>query len=126
MLLGMPNSSLRFAVAAQACLLLAAAAACDGGPGPIRSGAELYRLQGCVTCHGANGHGTGMAPDLRGMERHWTREKLVEYLANAPEYIRRDPRLLEQKKRYSLNMPLYSILRPEELQNLADHVLSVR
>lgn len=81
-------------------------------------------MQGCVTCHGMDAHGTNMAPDLRGKAQHWTREKLVEYLKNPPEYIRKDDRLREQKKSYSLNMPLYGILRVEELQNLADHVLA--
>jgi len=99
-------------------------AACDD-PGRIRTGPEVFRLQGCVTCHGLDGHGTQMAPDLRGVAKLWTREELVKYITNAPEYIKTNERLKEQKKRYSLNMPVYSVLRREELENVADYVLAL-
>lgn len=125
-----PNPSSPSSAGARAARLVVLALAalvsgCDD-PGRIRTGPEVFRLQGCITCHGLDGHGTNMAPDLRGVARHWTREQLIEYFKNPPEYIRKDDRLREQKKRYSLNMPLYGLLRQEELENVADHVLSIQ
>ena len=78
--------------------LIVPLAACDGDPGRIRTGPEVFRLQGCITCHGQDGHGTQMAPDLRVVKTLWTREELVKYVSNAPEYIKTNERLKEQQR----------------------------
>ncbi|MFO1010007.1 MAG: cytochrome c [Planctomycetota bacterium] len=105
--------------------LIVPLAACDGDPGRIRTGPEVFRLQGCITCHGQDGHGTQMAPDLRVVKTLWTREELVKYVSNAPEYIKTNERLKEQKKRYTLNMPVYAGLRRQEIENVVDYVLAL-
>lgn len=91
-----------------------------------RTGAELWVLQGCITCHGKDGQGTPIAPSLRGVQAHWTRESLLEYLRNPPAYIQKDARLKEQKKGYSQNMPVYGMLPQAHLDALADHVLGLK
>jgi cytochrome c553 len=112
-------------LAAGALLGLLAAAACGDDPAQPRTAKELWTLQGCITCHGKDGQGTPMAPSLHGTQPNWTREKLVEYFKNPTQYIQRDARLKEQKKRYSQTMPVYGMLPQAELEALADHVLAM-
>src|SRR5690349_18175460 len=75
------------ALAAAALLSIAGASACGGKP--VRSGKELFQLQGCVLCHGKEGEGTALGPVLHGASAHWTKATLVEYL--------RDPHAWQQK-----------------------------
>lgn len=100
--------------------------ACGDDSQTPRTGAELWVLQGCITCHGKDAQGTPIAPSLHGVQTHWTRESLLEYLRNPPLYIQKDARLKEQKKGYSQNMPVYGMLPPAHLEALADHVLALK
>jgi cytochrome c553 len=91
-----------------------------------RTGPELFQLQGCNTCHGANGEGVaGYAPTLHGKKSNWTRESLIAYFKDPETARRTDPRLKAQGSGYSLHMPTYKMLGPIPLEKLADHVLSM-
>ena len=100
------------------------AAGCDD-PGRIRSGAELFQLQGCITCHAKDGAGSPLGPDLRVVQQHWKRETLVEYLKDPLAYQKKDDRLRAQGRKFLQPMPMYGMLRPEELANIADHILGM-
>jgi mono/diheme cytochrome c family protein len=110
------------------CVLLAAlaASACSGsGPGETASslGADLFKVQGCATCHGNEGQGSMLGPALRGLKQHWTREQLVEYFVDPQAFAAKDPRLAKQGKGFIQSMPGYKALKPEERASLADLVL---
>ena len=113
---------------ALAIVLLACASACGGGPASApagRRGAEVYSAQGCGTCHAPDGAGTMLGPSLRGKSSHWTREKMVEYLRNPQAFAEKDPRLAEQARRYALPMTRFDKLTAEEIDAVAEHVLSL-
>jgi mono/diheme cytochrome c family protein len=99
-------------------------AACGDSDSPL-TGTQLYRVQ-CSMCHGTNGEGMkGFAPTLHGKKANWTREKLIAYLQDPAAFREKDPRLHAQGTAYSLPMPTYSMLKPDELGKLADHVLAM-
>lgn len=109
-------------------LALAVLAACGGEKSKApaaSSGAALFKSQGCVTCHAADGTGTSFGPTLLGKKQHWTRENLVVYLKDPVAYAAKDPRLHEQSKRFTLPMLRFDKLPEEELSALADHVLGL-
>jgi mono/diheme cytochrome c family protein len=114
------------ACAALACSAALGASGCNGDSPRIRTGAELFHLQGCKQCHGPQGRGGSLGPDLVANKAAWTPERLVEYLRDPPAFVAKDPRLREQAKRYSLPMPKFDMLREEELEGLAQHVLELK
>jgi len=87
------------------------------------SGERVYAAQGCALCHGSDGAGSSFGPTLHGKARYWTREKLVAYLKAPVAYAEADPRLAEQKKRYSLPMRQFDKVPESELAAVADYVL---
>jgi mono/diheme cytochrome c family protein len=96
-----------------------------GGEGPAPpAGAKLFQTQGCVACHGAGGEGGALGPPLRELATHWTRERLVAYLADPAAVVAGDPRLRELGKAYMVPMP--PIRAPaSDRAALADYVLSL-
>lgn len=117
---------LRFALVSCSTLALLAFAACgDDSPPPLASGPALFEREACTRCHGKNGEGAGLGPTLHGKKAHWTRESLVAYLKDPVGYAKKDPRLAEQGHKFLQPMPTYKLLRPEELERLADHVLAM-
>lgn len=107
-------------------LAFAAAPSCGGGEQAPRTAQQLWKDEGCVTCHGANGGGTVLAPSLQGKAQHWTKESLVAYLRDPVGYAKQDERLKQQMKGYSQAMPTYKMLAPAELDALAAHVLALK
>lgn len=98
---------------------------CGGDSGETStSGAALFAVQGCVTCHGASGDGTALGPAIAGAAARWQRAELIEYLKNPKEYAAKDARLAQQGARYTLAMPNYDMLTPAQLSALADFVLA--
>jgi cytochrome c2 len=87
-------------------------------------GEVVYSSVGCTMCHGGSGEGSALAPPLAGSKARWERAALLEYLKNPTEYAAKDPRLAEQKKKYSIPMPSYASQPPADLEALADFVLS--
>ena len=105
-------------------LALFALPACSDSDSPF-TGAQLYAVQ-CSMCHGVNGEGLkGFAPTLHGKKANWTREKLLAYLQDPAAFRQNDPRLRAQGAGYSLPMPTYKMLKPDELEKLAEHVLAM-
>ena len=103
-------------------------AACGESPAakPARpAGEQVYAAQGCALCHGADGGGSSFGPTLHGKAPFWTREKLVQYLKAPVAYAEADPRLAEQKKRYSLPMRQFDKVPEDELAAVADYVLGL-
>jgi mono/diheme cytochrome c family protein len=105
--------------------LLASACGPDAPSGPA-GGAELYRQQGCATCHGAAGEGAITGPDIRGAAARWGRDDLAAFLADPEAFVAKDPRLAQQKKKYMMPMQSFGNLPPEQRLAIADHVLSLR
>ena len=85
-------------------------------------GEKLYATRACASCHGGKGAGLSTAPGFAGLDDHWTREQLAEYLGNPRAWIDKDARLRELKRRYSMEMPAFGAPLPDRLA-LADHVL---
>lgn len=105
--------------------LLLASSCGDDTPPPFASGPVLFEREACTRCHGKNGEGAGLGPTLHGKKEHWTRESLVAYLKDPVGYAKKDPRLAVQGQKFLQPMPTYKLLRPEELERLADHVLAM-
>jgi len=108
-------------------LLLLALAACGEAPGATgdHDGARLFVIANCITCHGRDGAGSQLGPPLRGLDQHWTRETLADYLSDPKAVIDRDPRLQKLAKRFAM-MPMPPVLYERELRlRLADHALAL-
>ncbi|MFN0006934.1 MAG: c-type cytochrome [Planctomycetota bacterium] len=109
-------------------LLLACLAACsEAAPAQkaTADGRRVYDAQGCALCHGSDAAGTSLGPTLHGKASLWTREKIVEYLKAPIAYAEQDPRLREQKKKYSLPMRAFDKVPEAELAAVADFVLGL-
>lgn len=125
----MPRSlrrpSTREALFALAALL---AAACSEPPAPALppDGAQLFREQNCVQCHGPEGRGTNLGPALLDKKPFWTRESLAQYLTDPAARIAQDERLARQADLYRLPMTKFVGLTLEQRLALADHVLALR
>lgn len=92
----------------------------------MRSGRELFQLQGCVLCHGKEGEGTALGPVLHGASAHWTKATLVEYLRDPHAWQQKDPRLKANLEKFRTQpMPKYDMLEQEQLEKIADHVLGL-
>lgn len=107
-------------------LLLAGVAACSEGSPAQKAAADgkrVFDAQGCALCHAGDATGTSSGPTLHGKASFWTREKLVLYLKAPVAYAEQDPRLREQKKKYSLPMRAFDKVPEAELAAVADYVL---
>src|SRR5687767_15820990 len=95
---------------------LLALAACGEAPDGAAQddGARLYVIANCSTCHAKDGGGTALAPPLRGLAAHWTRESLAEYLLDPKGAIESNPRLKTLSLNFSMHMPPVLNLTPEQ------------
>lgn len=123
---GMPSPAPqpRFAPFAWMWVVALGAACGSADKAGAETGAALFSAQGCVTCHGAQGEGSALAPTLRGAKSRWKRDDLIEYLKDPQRYAAQDPRLASQGGNYSLAMPTYGMLAPADLEQLAEFVLA--
>lgn len=64
----------------------------DANPAPT-TGRSLYFSKGCTACHGPEGQGSFMGPSLGEVAAHWTREELVQFIADPTPFVARDARL---------------------------------
>jgi cytochrome c2 len=108
-------------------LLAAALAACGDAPqgNAPADGARLFVLANCTTCHATNGQGTPLGPPLRGLDAHWTRESLAEYLTDPKAAIESNQRLKTLSLNFSMHMPPVVNFTPEQRLAIADHALAL-
>lgn len=88
-------------------------------------GARLFVLAGCTTCHAKDGGGTALGPPLRGLDAHWTRESLAEYLTDPKGAIEKDQRLKTIALNFTMHMPPVLNHTPEQRLAIADHALAL-
>lgn len=120
---GMQHSLALIAALAWGSVILA----CSPAAAPIdpqtASGAELYALVRCDSCHGRAGEGTFLAPPLRDLRAHWEPELLADYLRNPAPFLASDKRLGAMSQRYTANMRAFAELGPAERLRLAEWLL---
>ena len=121
----MQRSSASPIVAVLLASLLGACADDVSGPTGAPSGEKVFAAQGCTLCHGSDATGSSFGPTLHGKARYWTREKLVQYLKAPVEYAEKDPRLAEQRKKYTMPMRQFDKVPDDELGAVADFVLQL-
>jgi len=85
----------------------------------------LFNKVGCVSCHGADLKGTGMAPSLVSAKDFWKRDALINYLRNPSSYST-DSRFVEYKQQYKSIMPSYDNVDVKELGKMADYILQLK
>ncbi len=115
----------RFGAALLLSLYVASACTLRKDPPPGASGVDIYALQNCANCHGQLGRGNALGPPLSSLARHWTRELLVEYLADPRPFVERDERLTALDAEYSGQMSRYDNLSVEQRRVLAEWLLEL-
>lgn len=108
-----------------ALLLAVLAAGCGAGGDTGDPGAALYRAQNCANCHGEEAVGGPLAPPLRGLAAHWTRDDLARYLRDPRGFAGKSARTRELEDEYTRIMPPYSNLTGEERGALAGWLLGL-
>ncbi len=120
------RTGITLAMIAAVCVLVAACGSKSDKPsGNVEMGRKYFSQQGCTLCHGEDAGGKNMAPALRNLSQHYTRETLIKYLEDPMEYTKTDQRLQEQAPKYAGAMPGYANLGPEKLSALADFLMSL-
>jgi hypothetical protein len=89
-----------------------------------RDGRDVYVGMGCPQCHGFQAEGLVQGPALRNLSDHWTREDLDSYLQNPAAYMSRSPRLQEISKRFTANMPAFTMGK-ENREKLVEFLLGL-
>lgn len=92
------------------------------------AGAALYQEWSCWTCHGPQGEGSHLGPELIGLSQWWESEQqLAAYLA-APDSARQhNTRLQALGDPYRpVSMPGFADLSVEQRRALAAYVLTFR
>ena len=87
-------------------------------------GLSLMNNIGCVSCHGADLKGTGLAPGLYTVKSHFSRQQLTGYLRNPSSYDG-DERFEAYKAKYKTLMPSYNNIDVDKLGTIADYLLSL-
>ena len=105
-------------------LALSACGASPQGDAP-NDGARLYVMANCTTCHATDGKGTPLGPPLRGLDAHWTRESLADYMTDPKAAIDSNPRLKTVSLNFSMHMPPVLNFTPEQRLAIADHALAL-
>ena len=89
-----------------------------------RDGRDVYIGMGCPQCHGFQAEGLVQGPALRNLSDHWTKEELDSYVQNPAGYLSRSPRLQEIAKRYTANMPAFT-MGQENREKLVEFLLGL-
>jgi len=79
-----------------------------GLPDAYMAGWQVYADLNCASCHGDLREGKRSGPVLTGLETHWTRDQLVEYVKNPDAMIKSNPRLAYKAEKYPIAMPGYA------------------
>ncbi|MDA3861474.1 MAG: cytochrome c [Melioribacteraceae bacterium] len=77
----------------------------------------------CFTCHGEDLNGTGMGPSLVNVSENWKKASLVSYFQN-PKAFLNNPRMLVLKNKYNREMPAQGSMTVEELDAVAEYLLT--
>ena len=94
-------------------------------PTDTGNGAELYASAGCAMCHGADGAGGPLGPELRNLGTHWQAGELAEFLADPMPFVKQDARLAQQAAGYQMPMQPQPTLSLEDREAIAAWVLSL-
>lgn len=84
---------------------------------------DLLANNRCYTCHGNDLNGTGMGPSLAKISENWEKISLVSYFKN-PQAFLSNPRMAVIKENYNRDMPAQETMTQEELETLADYLLT--
>ncbi len=84
---------------------------------------DLLANNRCFTCHGKDLNGTGMGPSLANVSDNWKKMSLVSYFQN-PKAFLSNPRMSVLKEKYNREMPAQERMSQEELEALADYLLT--
>ncbi len=84
---------------------------------------DLLANNRCFTCHGNDLNGTGMGPSLANVSDNWKKANLVSYFQN-PKAFLNNPRMAALKDKYNKEMPAQERMTQEELEALAEHLLT--
>lgn len=84
---------------------------------------DLLASNRCYTCHGNDLNGTGMGPSLAKISENWEKISLVSYFKN-PQAFLSNPRMAVIKENYNRDMPAQETMTQEELETLADYLLT--
>ena len=84
---------------------------------------DLLANNRCFTCHGNDLNGTGMGPSLANVSDNWKKVNLVSYFQN-PKAFLSNPRMALLKEKYNREMPAQERMSLEELEALADYLLT--
>lgn len=93
-------------------------------PKLVSAGRDAYLAEGCPACHGRQGEGGSMGPDLRRAGRHWNADGLSSYLADPTSHREREIRLQRLSRVYSAHMPAFATLPEDRRAALAAYLLS--
>lgn len=105
----MPASSARLLRRLQWILLpLVFLAGCGSKPRAY-PGRALFLGAFCVQCHGETRQGTKQGPPLKQLDRYWSEETLLDYLADPAATVEINPRLKELSHLYPALMPKFSM-----------------
>ena len=84
---------------------------------------DLLANNRCFTCHGNDLNGTGMGPSLANVSDNWKKVNLVSYFQN-PKAFLSNPRMAALSEKYNRSMPAQERMSIEELEALADYLLT--
>ncbi len=79
----------------------------------------------CAACHGKEGKGMMLGPEITGAAEHWTVDTLAGFFADPGRTLAGDARLAEMAARYSSPMPAATNLNEAERKAVAAYVLSL-
>ena len=94
-----------------------------GLPDAYMAGWQVYVDLNCASCHGDLREGKRSGPVLTGLDTHWTRDQLVEYMKFPEAMIKSNPRLAYKSEDYAIAMPGYADKADDaQLGALADYL----
>ena len=104
----------------------------DSSPGEasgidLEAAAKLFigGKASCATCHGKEGEGMMLGPEITGAAEFWTVDTLTAFLENPGRILGGDARLAEMASRYPSPMPAASSLSDAERRAVAEYVLTL-
>jgi mono/diheme cytochrome c family protein len=89
------------------------------------NGANLFRRERCIDCHGTDGFGTSNGPSLDGLASSWSKEELARYLIDPERVLPDRPRLAEIADSHAAHMPAFGHLSARERRALAAFALKL-